>query len=450
MIAPKRPPPPSQLSVPRKKLGPAVRQTTSERPGHDRFRHRLAAAVERVRATGQETHAALTIDVDGFTSIQASFGQRAAARLLTVVGNRVRECLGPDDEMLHLGADTFHVLLDCKGDFTQAWRVAELMLHMVNAPYALDDLHQVAVTACVGVARVRSHHLRPADVMRDALEALHRAKLAGAARCAMFDDGMHEATIEQLSLTAELRGAIDRREFCLHYQPILDCTTGELAAVEALLRWQHPTRGTLAPAEFLEHLFRLGLMSEVGQWVVGEASRQAVEWRRTLGLRVPVAINVSPRELADHSYVPRVLATIEAQGAVPACLAFEMTEDFALGHSETPLLALRQLHDAGFTLRIDDFGTGFSSLVYLQRLPVHGLKIDRAFIHHVEFDTKRREIVRAIIDLAHVLELDVVAEGVERREQLDTLRSLGCDYAQGHFIAPPLTAAGLRAWVGLG
>lgn len=438
------------MSVSRRKLEHFAQPIPPERAAHERFRHRLAAAVERVRTTGRETHAALTIDVDGFTSIQASFGQKAASRLLSVVGGRVRECLGPDDEMLHPGGDAFHVLLDCKGDLTQAWRVAELMLHVVNAPYTLDGLHHVAVTACVGVARVRPDHVRPADVMRDALEALHRAKLAGAARCAVFDEGMHEATIEKLRLTAELRGAIDREEFRLHYQPILHCSTGELAAAEALVRWEHPVRGMLPPAAFLDHVFRLGLMSELGQWIVAEATRQAVEWRDAFGVRVPIAINVSPRELADPVYVTQVLANIAAHGGSPDCIAFEMTEDVALGHGETPVLALRQLRDAGFTVRIDDFGTGFSSLVYLQRLPIHGLKIDRAFIQHVEFDTKRREIVRAIINLAHVLGLDVVAEGVERREQLDTLRALGCDYAQGYFIATPMTAAGLRAWMGRG
>jgi diguanylate cyclase (GGDEF)-like protein len=446
-MAPWRPSPSSQLSGRPRKLEHTAGPVRAARPAHERFRHRLAAAVERVRATGHETHAALMIDVDGFSSVQASFGRRAASRLLAVVGNRVRECLGPDDEMLHLGGDAFHVLLDCKGDLAKAWRVAELMRHVVNTPYALDEIHQVAVTASVGVARVRSHHLRPADVLRDALEALHRAKLAGSARCAVFDEGMHEATIERLRLTAELRGAIDRAEFRMHYQPILNCLDGELAGVEALFRWEHPTRGTLAPAEFLDHLFRLGLMTEVGQWIVEEVTRQAVEWRRTLGLRVPIAINVSPRELADPTYVPRVLATLAAHGAAPDCIAFEVTEDFALGNSDAPLLALRQLNDCGFALRIDDFGTGFSSLVYLQRLPIRGLKIDRAFIQHVELDRKRREIVRAIIDLAHVLGLDVVAEGVERREQLDALRALGCDHAQGYFIAAPLRAAGFRAWV---
>jgi diguanylate cyclase (GGDEF)-like protein len=434
------------LSGRRRKLDHNQKQRRSARADHDRFMHRLAAAVQCVRATGRETHAVLAIDVDGFTRIQANFGTRAADRLLAVVGSRVRECLGPNDVLLHEGGDEFHVLLDCNGDLADAWRVAELILHVLLAPYALEN-HQVAMSACVGLARVRSHHLRPNDVMRDALEAVHRAKSVGPAHCAAFDEGMHEATLEELRLTADLRRAVDVGEFRLQYQPIVDCVTGGVACVEALVRWEHPRRGSLLPGEFLEPLVRLGLMSEVGHWIVAEVTKQAVLWRRA-GLDVPVAINVSPRELADPAFVPRVLATVDELGGTPENVAFEMTEDVALGHGETPLFALQQLYDAGFTLRIDDFGTGFSSLVYLQRLPVHGLKIDRAFIQHLEFDTKRREIVRAIIDLAHVLELDVVAEGVERREQLDTLRSLGCDYAQGYFLAPPLSPSGLRSWLG--
>jgi diguanylate cyclase (GGDEF)-like protein len=414
----------------------------------ERFTTLVTSAVEGTKILGRSTHALLTIDLDGFTRIHSSFGPHAAGRLLVAVGYRIRECLGQDDEMMHRGGDEFHVLVAVEGNAADAWRLAELMLHALMEPYPLEN-RQVALTASIGVALVQPRHVRAADVTRDALAALHRAKTAGSARYALFDLGMHEATIEQLRLDADLRHAIDRDEFRMHYQPILDCRTGAVIALEALVRWEHPTRGCLLPAEFLEPLFRSGLMTEVGRWIIGEVARQSAEWRESVGFDASIAINVSPRQLADSTFVPHVLATLANSGVSTSSIGFEMTEDIELEKNETPLHTLRDLRAAGFRVRIDDFGTGYSSLSYLQRLTLDGLKLDRAFIQNLDFDVKRREIVAAIIRLAHVLDMDVVAEGVERAEQLEMLRALGCDHAQGHFLSPPLAAPQMRAWLGL-
>jgi EAL domain-containing protein (putative c-di-GMP-specific phosphodiesterase class I) len=276
---------------------------------------------------------------------------------------------------------------------------------------------------------------------------VHRAKNAGAARCALFDPGMHEPTIEQLRLGAELRHAIDRNEFRMYYQPILRCATGELVSIEALIRWQHPQRGCLEPSAFLGGLVRAELMNEVGRWTISEVARQAVEWHGELGTTASVAVNVSPRQLADPVFLPHAMATIEAMGASPRCVVFEMTEEIGLGEGDAPLRALRDLRSAGFRVCIDDFGTGYSSLSYLQDLPVDAIKIDRALIRGIDSDSRQRSIVSAIIRLAHELDLDVIAEGVERREQLDMLRTLGCDLVQGHFFSEPLCSSGMRAWL---
>jgi EAL domain-containing protein (putative c-di-GMP-specific phosphodiesterase class I) len=349
--------------------------------------------------------------------------------------------------MTQVGEDEFHVLVACHGNATNAWQVAELMQHVLATPYVLGNRH-VTVTVCIGIALVQPHHTGPSDASRDAFAALHRAKSAGSARCALFHPGMHETTYQQLHLGAELRTAIDRAELRMHYQPILDCRTGAIVSLEALIRWQHPTRGCLLPAEFLEALKNTGLMPEVSRWIVAEVARQSVEWRDA-GLRTPIAINVSPRELVDPAFVPHLVAAITAAGADSHMLEFELTEELELGKSDCSLLALRDLSRAGFRVRMDDFGTGYSSLSCLQRLPIDGLKLDRTFLHDLERDPKQREIVSAIIRLAHVLDLDVVAEGVERREQLDALRAMGCDHAQGHFLSQPLPAAQMRAWLAL-
>jgi diguanylate cyclase (GGDEF)-like protein len=400
----------------------------------------------RARKEGRSSLALLTIGLDGFSRIRTGFGGAASGRLLVAVTNRVRGCLAPSDRMTRVGADEFHVLVECDGNASAVWQVAELILHLVTAPYALED-RQVAVTACVGIALVRPDHASASDVVRDASAALHRARVAGAARCALFDAAKHEASIEQLRLAAELRNALDRGEFRMHYQPILDCRTGEVASLEALIRWEHPTRGCLPASEFLRALDRADLGPEVNRWVVAEVAKQVVAWRAEVGLATSVAINVCPRQLGDSTFLPYVLETLAAAGTSPDSITFEMTENVELEKGDTPLRALRAVRQAGIRVFVDDFGTGYSSLSYLQRLAIDGVKLDRSFIDSLDFDARQREIVSAVIRLAHVLDLDVVAEGVERREQLDVLVALGCDHAQGYLFCHPLEPATMRAWL---
>jgi predicted signal transduction protein with EAL and GGDEF domain len=413
-----------------------------------RFTTRLALAVANSRMRGRGTHALLTVALDGFHQIEVSFGSTVATRLIESAAQRMRDALGNDADIVLVDSDEFHVLVDCTADPSYAWRTATLLLQQLGAPFQLDGL-AVAVSAFIGVALVQPHHDVPADVVRDSYAALYRAKLADSTRWAVFDSGMHEAAIAQFKLAADLRLAIDRGEFRLHYQPILDCGTGAITSLEALIRWQHPLRGALVPGEFLGSLAEAGLMSRVGLWVVSEALRQSVEWRDDAGLHVPIAINLSPRQLIDPGFVMQVVGAAREVGACPGAISFELTEEIELGAGDTALSALRALRDAGFRVRIDDFGTGYSSLSYLQRLPVDGLKIDRAFIQHLGRDMRLREIVAAVIRMAHALELDVVAEGVECREQLELLQALGCDQVQGFLFAPPLAAPETRCWLEL-
>jgi EAL domain-containing protein (putative c-di-GMP-specific phosphodiesterase class I) len=294
---------------------------------------------------------------------------------------------------------------------------------------------------------VLPEHHTAADVRRDAYAAVHHAKLVGGNRCALFDESMHSKTKAKLRLEAELRHAIDRNEFRLHYQPIVSASTGTVVAFEALLRWEHPQRGCLPPSEFLDALVSAGLMSEVGHWAVGEACRQAVEWRRSRGYDVAISINVSPRQLLEVTFVHDLSFQLDASGALPTWIEIEVTEDIALGNGEAAMEMLHAVRSRGVRVRIDDFGTGYSSLSYLQRLPVNGLKIDRTFIEQIEHDQQRREIVGAIVRLAHVLGLDVVAEGVERQGQLEALVALGCDFVQGYHISRPQDAMSIAAWM---
>ncbi|MEO7457726.1 MAG: bifunctional diguanylate cyclase/phosphodiesterase [Gemmatimonadaceae bacterium] len=407
---------------------------------------RLDAAVAEARASQQSTHVLLAIDLDGFTAIDASYGQDASARLLEAVGGRLQSCLKEGDVIARYGCDEFCVLVRCTGEKPLMETVSERLQQQLSAPFRVES-HDIGISASVGIARVLPEHETGADVRRDAYAAVHHAKIFGGNQCALFDDEMHAKTRAKLRLEAELRHAIDRGEFRLHYQPIVSTETGRLASLEALLRWEHPVRGCLPPSEFLEALTAAGLMTDVGRWIMREACRQTVEWRTTCKLEAAISINVSPRQLLEPGFVHDLMTNLEESGAQPSWIDIEITEDLALGDGEAAMDVLLAIRDCGVNVRIDDFGTGYSSLSYLQQLPVSGLKIDRAFIEHLDLDQHRREIVGAIIRLAHVLGLDVVAEGVERQAQLDALLALGCNFVQGYHISRPQAAAKITSWM---
>jgi diguanylate cyclase (GGDEF)-like protein len=409
---------------------------------------RLQHVVTNARHDGQSAYVLIALDLDGFTAISASYGQKAAAQLLEAVGARLASCLRPTDTIARYGCDEFCMLVPCTSDRPLEVNIYEHVQYQLAAPFILEG-HHIAVTACVGIARVHARHETGNDVRRDAYAAVHEAKLRGGNQCALFDDSMHEKTRARLQLEAELHHAIERREFRLHYQPIVSTATGRLVSLEALIRWHHPQRGCLPPSEFLVALAATGLMAEIGSYIVEEACRQSAIWRLDPSFDASISLNVSPRQLLERGFIDDVMRILDANGAEPSWIELEITEDIALGDGEAALEALRVIRDRGIQVRIDDFGTGYSSLSYLQRLPVQGLKIDRAFLEQMEHDSRRREIVGAIIRLAHVLGLDVVAEGVERQEQLEELRTLECDFVQGYFVSKPLAAHEVTVWLEL-
>ena len=406
---------------------------------------RLEAAVAEARRDGKSNYILLAIDIDGFTAISASYGKDASLRLLAAVGDRLRARLQPTDAIARYGCDEFCILARCKSEDPQT-DVSTRIQRQLAEPFALEG-RDIAVSVSVGIARVLPTHTSAASVNSDAYAAVHHAKMNGGNQCAVFDSAMHESTRARLQLEAELRHAFERDEFVLHYQPIVACNSGELIALEALIRWEHPVRGCLPPSEFLDVLASTGLLTDVGRWVVSEVCRQWNGWRRMNAPDVYISINVSPLQLVEPGFVDDVITMLAVNGTPTSAIAFEITEDLALGDGEIAMRALYRLREHGIRVRIDDFGTGYSSLSYLQRLPVNGLKIDRAFLDQLENDGHRRAIVGAIIALAHVLGLDVVAEGVERGEQLQELQSLGCDFLQGYHISPPMSRENVIAWV---
>ncbi len=408
---------------------------------------RLDAAVADARRSGRSSFVLLILDVDGFTAVTASYGKAAADRLLLAVGERLRSCLRAGDSIARYGCDEFCILVRCTSENDVVAKASERISRQLAAPFVLEG-HFIAVSVSAGIARVLPVHATAADVCGDAYAAVHHAKLAGGNQCALFDRTMHETTKARLQLDGELRHAFERDEYVLHYMPIVSTTTGRLVSLEALIRWEHPIRGCLPPSAFLEQLLTTGLMMDLGRWIVRTVCRQLTMWRQSVPrIDAHVSINVSPRQLVEPGFVDDVTRILEETGVSPNRIALEITEDLALDDSDVSIEVLAQLRARGICVRLDDFGTGYSSLSYLQRLPVHGIKIDRSFLEHFEINAHRREIVAAIIRLAHILGLDVVAEGVERQAQADALREMGCDLVQGFHVSPPIRGDELPDWI---
>jgi diguanylate cyclase (GGDEF)-like protein/PAS domain S-box-containing protein len=423
----------------------AFHDTLTELPNRALLLDRLTHTLARNRTRGS-TCAVLFLDLDRFKDINDSLGHDVGDQLLVAVARRLRATLAPEQTLARLGGDEFTVLVEDLTDPDAAIAVAEQLLRAVGSPFMVGE-RPLAISTSIGIALGQSGWERPEDLLRDADIAMYRAKESGKGRYAIFDAGMQQQLVERLALEDDLRQALACDEFILYYQPIVDLQTDRVVEAEALLRWQHPTRGLLSPADFLPLAERIGLMRPLGRWVLDEVCRQARAWQE-LGQPLKVAANLTANEFQQPTLVAEVSAALEAVGLAPCWLRLEITESAAMSDvaaTSTTLAALRAL---GVRVAIDDFGTGYSSLSYLQRLPVDALKIDRDFVRALDTDPASLTICRSVTLLAHALGLHVTAEGIETAAQAAQLRELGCDQAQGYFFARPVPAAELSARMG--
>jgi EAL domain-containing protein (putative c-di-GMP-specific phosphodiesterase class I) len=307
-------------------------------------------------------------------------------------------------------------------------------------PFRLQG-QEVFATASMGIAYAGSGYARPEDLLRDADNAMYRAKSLGRARYEVFDSAMHTRAVAALRLESELRRALERSELVLHYQPVVSLATGRLAAFEALVRWQHPERGIIEPAEFIPMAEETGIIVPLGQWVLTETCRQIRVWTdQGSWAPVPVSANLSSRQFNQPDLVGTVRDALAATGANPDWLRLEVTESAVMESGAAARHVLGELKALGIQLCIDDFGTGYSSLSYLHQFPVDTLKIDQSFVARLDATTQNLEIVRAIVMLAHNLGMNVIAEGVETADQAHQLRRLSCEFAQGFLYSPPVDA----------
>jgi EAL domain-containing protein (putative c-di-GMP-specific phosphodiesterase class I) len=347
----------------------------------------------------------------------------------------------PGDVLARVVGDQFTVLLDDLHSESDAVRVAERIQNAMALPLTVGGT-EVFTSVSIGIALSSSGYARHDDMLRDAYTALYRAKAAGRARHEVFDADMHRRAVDQLQLETDLRRAIERQEWVVHYQPIVDLQSRSLAGFEALARWRHPGRGLVMPDAFIPTAEETGLIRPLGMWVLHEACRQMRVWHDMCPTQPPlgIAVNLSTRQLAHADLPAQVRHVLDQTGLRPSCLTLEITESALMQSMQAGAAVLQELHEMNVHLDVDDFGTGYSSLAYLQSFPVQTLKVDRSFVSSMHGGAQQSEIVRAIVGLAHNLGMDVIAEGVETPQQLELLRSLNCRRAQGFFFSRPVPA----------
>jgi len=403
------------------------------------FLDRLGRELKRTKNGLFDRHVVLCIDIDRFRIVNASRGRKTGDQILTAIASRISSQLASRDALAKLGGDEFAILVEEMPERKSAMDVADAIQRELIQGFTVDD-SAVYHTASIGVVRVTSSYNCPEEILRDGEIAMYRAKTLGRARAEIFHPTMFSRAQDMFELETDLRRAVERGEFELFYQPIVSLKTGKVRAFESLLRWRHPSRGLQSPSAFLALLKETGLMMSVGQWVIEEACAQAKKWEDLRGKPVPVTINLAPQQFSHSSVINIVTEAIGRTGVHPGALVLEITEDTLVEDIEAAREILLPLRELGIRTMIDDFGTGYSSLSYLRRLPIDAIKIDASFVDRIERFTEDRMIVRAIIALAHALELCVVAEGVERREQLTELMALDCEEAQGFVLSPPVDA----------
>ena len=409
-------------------------------PNRALFVDRLGHALRRIQRLDGAV-AVLYMDLDNLKVVNDSLGHAVGNQLLVAVSGRLEGCLRPIDTVARLGGDEFTVLLEEVTDATEAIRLTQRIAATLREPFMLSG-RSVQVSASTGIALSTTGREHPDDLLRRADVAMYRAKQAGKAQYKLFDSDMDKEARSRFGIQDELRQAIDYGQLRLHYQPKLPLTgLDEPIWMEALVRWEHPDRGLLQPADFLPLAEESGLIVELGRWVLTEACRQGRHWRDSRpGQSLAVCVNLAARQFHESQLAAEVEAALQTAGLTPDRLMLEVTESAMMQDVESAAATLRGLKPLGLKVAIDDFGTGYSSLSYLHHFPVDCLKIDRSFIANLESATHTRFLVQGIISLAHALGLTVAAEGVETSEQLAQLRGMGCDFAQGYYLARPLPA----------
>jgi len=413
------------------------------------FMDRLSIAQARAKRHMQGV-AVIFIDLDNFKVINDSLGHQAGDRFLMGITDRLRSCVRPEDTVARLGGDEFTVLLEELRDVDDAIKVADRLVEAIRQPYSIPNAHrEVVSTASVGIAFSCNGEEQADTLLRDADTAMYYAKESGKAAYVLFDPSMNSKAVERMELELGLRQALDRDEFRLYYQPIVNLFTGRVVGAEALIRWEHPTRGLVPPDQFIPIAEETGLIGPIGHWALETACYQLRKWLDAFGEQsgLTMSVNLSGRQLQRRDIVDQVIETLQTTRVEASSLKLEITESVLMNDVEDAIGKLRGLRGLGIKLAVDDFGTGYSSMSSLSSFPVDTVKIDRAFISRLCIDDDAEAIVAAVIMLSKSIRLETTAEGLENQEQLMFLKALGCNCAQGYYFARPLPAEECGKWL---
>lgn len=418
----------------------ALHDPLTELPNRAAFMNHLRDAVAKSERSEYAQFAVLFLDLDRFKVINDSLGHTIGDKLLVAIAEKLSSCVRPGDVVARLGGDEFTILLQRSSDPMEVSRVAERLQTKISEPFKLDN-YEVFTTASIGIVLSGQIHRTPEDFLRDADAAMYRAKEAGKARYEIFDQDLHVRNMNLLRVETDLRHALEKDQFEVHYQPIVDLETGKVSEFEALIRWRHPEHGLVGPEEFVHVAEETGLIVRIGKWILNEACRQVALWQRDTNRQLSISVNLSAKQLMHPTLTAQVREAIGLSGLRAPQVKLEVTESTVMEHSDKALKVLKELRRLGVGLSTDDFGTGYSSLSYLQKFPFQRLKIDRSFVKAMDEDQKSSLIVKTVLMLGENLDLEVVAEGIETHSQREKLRELKCGLGQGYLFSRPVPAA---------
>ncbi|WP_146200995.1 putative bifunctional diguanylate cyclase/phosphodiesterase [Tumebacillus permanentifrigoris] len=405
-------------------------------PNRRLFKQRLSESIKEAHAQDEQL-AVLFIDLDRFKIINDSLGHAFGDHVLQAMAERLKSCITPQDTLSRMGGDEFTLLLPKLNGIEHAITVSQRLLQIVREPLVVEGT-EVHITTSIGIALYPDNGLDTDTLMKNADIAMYRIKERGKNNYQFFSDVMNEDAVQNLQLERELRKALERDEFILHYQPQVNVVTGQITGMEALIRWQHPVRGLLSPIHFIPLAEETGLIVPIGEWVLRKACQDGCRWSKLGRLPMRIAVNLSLIQFQEETLVQNIQSILDETGLEPRFLELEITESIAMHNVEQVVAKLEQLVKLGVQISIDDFGTGFSSLSYLKKFPIHKLKIDRSFITDITSDPDDASIVSAIIAMANSLKLNLIVEGVETEDQQFYLHRLGCFEMQGYLFSRPL------------
>ncbi len=395
----------------------------------------LNQTLGRYQKDPTQEFALLSLDCDRFSLINHSLGHEMGDQVLIAIARCLEKELRPGELLAHLGEDNYCLLLPKKTDLEAVKNRAQTLLTALQKPIHLQD-YDIFMTACVGIVCSAAHHEHPLNILRDADTALYRAKLKGRNNIFIMDPSLHAKALERLQLERDLQWALQRQEFFLNYQPIVNLVTGQVWGFEALMRWHHPVRGQVSPSVFIPCMEECGLIIAAGAWVLEKACKQLQQWSQ-IQPDLMMSVNLSPYQFSHPQLQTEIQQILASTGMNPHSLKQEITES-AITHPDMALALLNQLQQQGILLSIDDFGTGYSSLNYLRQFPIHSIKVDQSFIQDIGPTGENSAITAAMIGVGHALGMVVIAEGIETAAHLAGLRALRCDYGQGYFFSRPL------------